>query len=275
VSYHVEINSSPAELEVPNRSRLARLARAVLANEGAPAGEVGIVLTDDAGIQQLNRQYLGHDEPTDVISWGELEDASGQPELLVPAGERPYIGDVAISIERAREQAPNYGHDWSDEVDTLLVHGLLHLLGYDDLTDGARQLMFARQERLLAIFEKPQGMLGIFRAAGRGLLNVWATQPNLRIHLAISAVVLLAGALLGIERWEWAALVLTIALVLVAETLNTAIEAAVDLASPEIHPLAGRAKDAASAAVLLAALLAVAIGAIVFVPHLWALAFAP
>ncbi len=273
MAYHIEINVTPEGLETPNLKRLEKLTRVVLANEGAHPGEVGIVLTDDAGIHELNRQYLGHDEPTDVISFGEMEDLADQPELIVPEKERPYLGDVAISVERAREQAPAYGHDWTSEVDTYLVHGLLHLLGYDDTTEEARQTMFARQERLLAIFERPRSFWAVFPAAWNGLANVWNTQPNLRIHLGISAGVVILAALLRVERWEWVLLLLTIGLVLSIEATNTAIEAVVDLACPSIRPLAGRAKDAAAGAVLLAAVFAVIVGAVIFVPHLVALVF--
>ncbi len=273
MAYHIEINVTPENLETPNLKRLTKLAHIVLANEGAPSGEVGIVLTDDAGIQELNRQYLGHDEPTDVISFGEMEDLANQPELVVPEKERPYLGDVAISVERAREQAPAYGHGWTREVETYLVHGLLHLLGYDDTTEEARQVMFARQERLLAVFERHSPFWNIFPVAWNGLANAWNTQPNLRIHMGIAAAVLILAALLRVERWEWAILVLTIGLVLAVETTNTAIEAAVDLSCPTIRPLAGRAKDVAAGSVLLVAIFAVILGAIVFVPHLWMLAF--
>jgi diacylglycerol kinase (ATP) len=77
---------------------------------------------------------------------------------------------------------------------------------------------------------------------------------------------------LGIERGEWLALILTIALVLAAEGVNTAVEATVDLASPGYHPLARTAKDVAAGTVLLTAVAAVLVGAVIFVPRLWPIA---
>lgn len=110
-----------------------------------------------------------------------------------------------------------------------------------------------------------------FRHAANGVRILVATQPHARIHLAAAAAVALAAWLLDASALEWCALLLAIALVWASEAINTAIEFTVDLASPEHHPLAGKAKDAAAGAVLLAAILAALVGAIVFVPKLAAL----
>jgi diacylglycerol kinase len=107
-----------------------------------------------------------------------------------------------------------------------------------------------------------------FGYALRGIGCLLRTQANARIHLAATIVVVAGGFLLGVSRPEWCALIAAIGLVWTAEGLNTAIEAVVDLASPERDPLAERAKDTAAGAVLLAALAASAIGAIVFIPHI-------
>ncbi len=113
-----------------------------------------------------------------------------------------------------------------------------------------------------------------FRYALRGIGYLITTQRNAQIHCALAALAVALGAALGIGRGEWLALILTIALVLAAEGLNTAIEAAVDLASPDYHPLARVAKDVAAGTVLLTALAAVAVGAVIFLPRLWAIAAA-
>jgi diacylglycerol kinase (ATP) len=108
-----------------------------------------------------------------------------------------------------------------------------------------------------------------FRYAFAGLWHMFRTQRNAQVHLLIAACAVALGAFLSLERWEWLALLLTIALVFAAEGVNTAIEAAVDLASPQFHPLAKVAKDVAAGTVLLCATFAVAIGCVVFLPHLW------
>ena len=98
------------------------------------------------------------------------------------------------------------------------------------------------------------------------------TQANARIHAVAAIVVVIAGWFFGITRGEWCAIVGAIGLVFTAEGINTAIEAAVDLASPERHPLAERAKDVAAGAVLLASLAAAIIGLLIFGPRVLALA---
>ncbi len=100
---------------------------------------------------------------------------------------------------------------------------------------------------------------------------LFRTQTNARIHAGATLIVIASGFSFGISRGEWCAVITAIALVWTVEGVNTAIEAVVDLASPELHPLAGRAKDVAAGAVLLAAVASVVIGLLVFVPHLLSL----
>lgn len=107
-----------------------------------------------------------------------------------------------------------------------------------------------------------------FGHACRGLKVLLQTQPNARIHAAATILVVAAGAAAGLTAAEWALTVVAIAGVWVTEALNTAIEFLVDLASPEIHPLAAKAKDVAASAVLLAAIGSAIIGGFVFGPHL-------
>ena len=114
-------------------------------------------------------------------------------------------------------------------------------------------------------------LLVAFRYAFAGIRYLLWTQRNAKIHIALGLTAVALGLLLRIERGEWLALVLTIALVLVAEGVNTAVEAVVDLASPGYHPLAKTAKDVAAGTVLLAAIASVIVGAIVFLPRLLAL----
>lgn len=111
-----------------------------------------------------------------------------------------------------------------------------------------------------------------FGWAGRGVVAHFRTQENARIHLGATIATVAAGFIFGISRGEWLAVILAIGLVMIAEAFNTAIESVVDLASPEQHPLAGRAKDVAAGAVLLAAVTAVVVGVLVFGPRLLALA---
>jgi diacylglycerol kinase (ATP) len=107
-----------------------------------------------------------------------------------------------------------------------------------------------------------------FRYAFAGLRYLLWTQRNAKIHTAIGLAAVALGFVLGIDRNEWLTLTLMITIVLAAEGVNTAIEAAVDLASPTYHPLAKIAKDVGAGTVLLTAVASVIVGLLLFLPHL-------
>ena len=111
--------------------------------------------------------------------------------------------------------------------------------------------------------------IAAFGHAFRGWGYVLQTQHNAWIHSVVATVVIVLGLWLGLPPRDWAVLVLAIAMVFTAEFINTSIEAVVDLASPEKHPLAKVGKDVGAAAVLVAALSAVLIGLLILVPPLW------
>ena len=112
-------------------------------------------------------------------------------------------------------------------------------------------------------------LIASFGFAFAGLWYLLRTQRNAQIHMLIAACALALGIFLGLERWEWLALVLTSGLVLAAEGVNTAVEATVDIAAPGYHVLAKVAKDVAAGTVLLCAFVAIIVGCLVFLPHLW------
>ncbi len=115
-----------------------------------------------------------------------------------------------------------------------------------------------------------------FYFAVAGIRHVLRSQPNALIHLVATFTVVGLGFGLGVGRSDWALLAISIGLVWVAEFFNTAIEAVVDMASPEFHPLAKTAKDVAAAAVLVSAITAVIVGLLILGPPLWLkLGFAP
>jgi probable rRNA maturation factor len=136
---HVEVNPSlqtglAADL-------LERAAQAVLAHQAAD-GDLTILLTDDAQLHELNREYLGIDAPTDVLSFPASE--------TDPETARRYLGDLLISVARAREQAKAAGHTLEAEVQLLTVHGTLHLLGHDHAKAREKARMWEAQAEILA-----------------------------------------------------------------------------------------------------------------------------
>lgn len=108
-----------------------------------------------------------------------------------------------------------------------------------------------------------------FKYAFKGIYDLFATQPNSQFHLAAALVVVAAGCWFGLSTLEWVAVILCIACVIAAEAANTALEYLTDLVSPEYHPLAGKAKDAAAAAVLIMAIGAGVVGILIFWPKVF------
>jgi len=129
-----------------DEERLHHLAVETLRLEGvAQSLELGLFIADDEGIRELNRRYRGVDEPTDVLAFG------GEVEGFVSPAK--YLGDIVISYPRAKSQAREQGHSVAQEIDLLFLHGLLHLLGYEDETPEKRVRMWARQEEVLGALE--------------------------------------------------------------------------------------------------------------------------
>jgi probable rRNA maturation factor len=126
---------------------LRLIAGRVLAAEGVPPAEVGLVITGDRAVQTLNRSYRGEDAPTDVLSFALTE--GGQDFVLPPDGLL-RLGEVVVSLPTARRQAQQAGRPVEEELSHLVVHGLLHLLGYDHREEREEREMRAREETLLA-----------------------------------------------------------------------------------------------------------------------------
>lgn len=107
--------------------------------------ELAVVVTDDRALCELNRRHRGIDAPTDVLAF-----PGGDPGPFVAAPGLPrHLGDVVISFHRAEAQAAEVGHDVQTELQLLVVHGVLHLLGYDDATPKQRARMWAAQAEIL------------------------------------------------------------------------------------------------------------------------------
>ena len=120
---------------------LERAARAVLDLSGSPDADLTLVLTNDDRIQALNRDFLHHDAPTDVLAFPAEEEN--------PETGRRYLGDVVISLPRALEQSGERGHAVEAEVQLLVVHGILHLLGHDHAGEQEKAAMWKAQIEIL------------------------------------------------------------------------------------------------------------------------------
>ena len=141
-------------------SSLANVATRALDAAGARSpASLGLILSDDAELASLNEQHMGHVGPTDVLSFPLLppsvfpkhpgQDAAARAErssFVLPPGRRPHLGDIILSVERAFEQAPEAP---LDELRQLVVHGVLHICGWDHAIDEERDAMRALERKVL------------------------------------------------------------------------------------------------------------------------------
>ena len=131
--------------EVVNRQRLARidvhriasLADATLDAVGRAGTSLTVVFVRDRAMRQLNRDFRSHDRTTDVLSFAADDDLAGADQTSF-IGDAQFLGDVVVSVETARQQASDAGHSLNRELDELVMHGVLHLCGYDHETDSGK-----------------------------------------------------------------------------------------------------------------------------------------
>jgi probable rRNA maturation factor len=139
------------DLEIPGdlRKLIEAAVDAALHVSGysGPETEVTVLLIDDPGIAQLHNQYMLDPTPTDVLSWsareGEDISVSGGPQEL-------SLGDIVVSEDTAREQAKQYGQTTEKEIALLVIHGMLHITGYDDVEDESRRVMREMEAKAMA-----------------------------------------------------------------------------------------------------------------------------
>ncbi|TDL83381.1 rRNA maturation RNase YbeY [Peribacillus frigoritolerans] len=110
--------------------------------------ELSVTFVDNEKIKEINRDYRSKDQVTDVISFAMEEQGEGEVSI-VGVDMPPVLGDIIISVPRAEEQAEEYGHSFTRELGFLAVHGLLHLLGYDHMTEEEEKKMFGKQKEIL------------------------------------------------------------------------------------------------------------------------------
>jgi probable rRNA maturation factor len=135
--------ASPQEVVEIDRNHFRAVVRAVLDGEGVKDAEISLAFVDNPTIHRLNKRFLDHDEPTDVLSFP-----------LSEPNSRKLQGELVIGAEVALAQATERGHDVKAELTLYVIHGLLHLCGYDDHDDDAKQ-MRQRERHYLAQLGQP------------------------------------------------------------------------------------------------------------------------
>lgn len=151
---HIDFYDKTTSLAPETISMLHRLLQFAAKKEKiAQEAEISINIVTDSEIQEINRNYRGKDSPTDVISFAMQETIEGEMEIKGDTVDFPLIlGDIIISIDRAKEQAAEYNHSFAREMGFLCVHGLLHLLGYDHMNEADEKIMFQKQDEILGEF---------------------------------------------------------------------------------------------------------------------------
>jgi len=136
--------ASPQEFVPLEYARLKECARAVLAGEGVKESKVSLAFVDDATIAGLNKRFLDHDGPTDVITFP-----------LSGRGARKLEGEVVIGVEVAQREAAERGHDVNTELCLYVIHGVLHLCGYDDKSERGAKGMRRKEREYLRQLKLP------------------------------------------------------------------------------------------------------------------------
>lgn len=152
--HYIPVTADIPGVSQETRTFIRRVIRTALAAEGVTFPcEVDVLVTDDAGIHQINLDMRQVDSPTDVLSFPEFDLTPGElpdEEDADPATGLVPLGDMVLSMERVKAQAKEYGHSNRRELAYLVVHSVLHLLGYDHLDEGAMKAqMRAREEAIM------------------------------------------------------------------------------------------------------------------------------
>jgi probable rRNA maturation factor len=153
----VDVQIDPRYERAADPALVERAVEATLAAEQQSGPiEVSVLVTDDAQLHALNRDYRGVDAPTDVLSFAAEDDGDG-PAFVRPPDAPRFLGDIALSYERVVSQAAEYGHSEARELAFLVVHGVLHLLGYDhERSPEDEAAMRAREEAVMQLLGLPR-----------------------------------------------------------------------------------------------------------------------
>ncbi|TFJ94083.1 rRNA maturation RNase YbeY [Lentibacillus salicampi] len=148
IDFHDQTKSVPADyIDLLQRLLVFAAEKEAVASQA----EVSVSFVSNPEMKEINRNYRQQDRPTDVISFAMQEKISDEVDII---GEDPplVLGDIVISVDKASEQAEEYGHSLERELGFLTVHGFLHLLGYDHMNKEDETQMFGKQNEILSEF---------------------------------------------------------------------------------------------------------------------------
>ncbi|HFI0745980.1 TPA: rRNA maturation RNase YbeY [Streptococcus suis] len=159
---YIEMNDETGQVSAQMQEQITDLLQFAAEKIGKQNKEMAVTFVDNARVHEVNLEYRGIDRPTDVVSLEykpeqeivfDEEDLLDNPELAEMMEDfDAYIGELFISIDKAREQAEDYGHSFDREMGFLAVHGFLHINGYDHFTSEEEAEMFGLQEEILTAY---------------------------------------------------------------------------------------------------------------------------
>ena len=164
MKHQISVHSDIPHINTPAlTAHIKRCIRGALDQEGvAVPCEINVLLTDNAGIREINRDLRDVDRETDVLSFPMFEFTPGEfptdvSDLLDPGSQLLPLGDMALSVEKIKSQAEEFGHSQEREIGYLTVHSVLHLLGYDHLDEGPmKKQMRAREDAIMEYLNIPR-----------------------------------------------------------------------------------------------------------------------
>ncbi|WP_166243733.1 rRNA maturation RNase YbeY [Paenibacillus turpanensis] len=156
MSLTLEWSNEQEQMQLPEQliGHLEQILQLAGKAEGIETGEVSLTFVDNETIHELNRQYRGIDKPTDVLSFAIQEDGEGEIDIMFEEDDnlddmQDLLGDIIISVPKAKEQSEEYGHSLERELGFLFLHGFLHLIGYDHEDEASEKVMNDKQEAIL------------------------------------------------------------------------------------------------------------------------------
>ena len=151
ISYFTENCGKPAICT----KRCSAWIKDIASKHGKTIGEIAYVFCDDAKILEVNRQYLGHDYYTDIITFDYCEDDKLSGDIFISLDTVKSNSDIFISLDTVKSNSATYGTDYYDELTRVIIHGILHLCGYKDKSDDESRAMRALEDEAIAALPKP------------------------------------------------------------------------------------------------------------------------
>lgn len=144
----VRFFSEDISFNLKGKRKIAKWLRTIAALEGYEVGEINYIFCSDPYLLEINRQFLGHDYFTDIITFDNSQD------FLLEKGREGVSADIYISIDTVRANGDSYGEGFDRELLRVIAHGLLHLVGYDDTTESKQKRMRTAENKSLKLYDR-------------------------------------------------------------------------------------------------------------------------